>query len=299
MKRYLFLLSVLAVVAAVMVSCDEDSLDPESVIVVSTTESNEFDLWLEVNYVRTYNIDFKYRYEEIEADYDYYTVPADYTQSVEMAHIVKFMAIEAYDEVAGIDFTRAYFPKEFFLIGTWEYKNNGTFILGTAEGGRKILLCGINFLDQYMTSSYNLNYYYLKMIHHEFTHILNQTIAMPTEYQFVTSDTYLGDEWSNNTSSSYYLPNGYISAYSQSEYTEDFAEMMSFYICYSEEQWDSWLAIAGDEGAALIETKLNLVKNYMSDSWGIDLDELKDCIQRRQENLYAGEVDLLDLSIDD
>ena len=81
----------------------------------------------------------------------------------------------------------------FFTIGEWEYKNNGTFILGTAEGGRKILLSGINYLDQYIENDQMLNHYYFKTIHHEFTHILNKTKAIPTENQLVTVNGYVAD----------------------------------------------------------------------------------------------------------
>jgi hypothetical protein len=34
-----------------------------------------------------------------------------------MAHILKYLCMETYDEVAGIEFTRANFPKMFYLIG--------------------------------------------------------------------------------------------------------------------------------------------------------------------------------------
>lgn len=289
---------IVAALCMAFTACSEDDLDPESVIVVYSTEQNEFDIWLEANYVNPYNIDFKYRYEEIEADYNYYTVPADYDQSVELAHIVKYICIEAYDECAGIDFTRAYFPKEFFLIGTWEYRNNGTYILGTAEGGKKILLAGVNFLDTYRTSAYNLNNYYLKTIHHEFTHILNQTIDMPTSFQFITQDGYVADMWSEDPYDEDYLTRGFISAYSQYEYTEDFAEMLSMYICYDEDQWEEWMDEAGEEGEALIDAKLTIVRDYMADSWDVDIDELRDCIQRRQDDLFDGKLDLMDLTVE-
>lgn len=298
MKKYRFLYTLLALaLAGSWSSCSEDELSPTSVITMGERVKNDFDYWLEANYVNPYNIAFKYRYEEIESDLNYYTVPADYNQAVELAHIVKYICIEAYDEVGGIEFTRTYFPKEFFLIGEWEYRNNGTFILGTAEGGKKILLSGVNYLDRYKNNINNLTHYYLKTIHHEFTHILNQTKELPTAYQYITGTTYVADLWSESPYDSGYLPRGYISAYSQMEYTEDFAEMLSMYVCYSEQQWQAWMEAAGEEGASLIESKLTLVKQYMKDSWGIDIDTLRDSIQRRSADLAAGKIDLMDLTI--
>lgn len=298
MKRYHILFALLMFsMAGFFASCSEDELNPDSVITAGERVENDFDKWLKANYVNPYNIAFKYRYEEMESDLNYYTVPAEMSQAIQLAHIVKYICIEAYDEVGGINFTRAYFPKEFFLIGEWEYKNNGTFILGTAEGGKKVLLAGVNYLDQYKNSIASLTYYYLKTIHHEFTHILNQTKEMPTAYQYVTGNTYVADLWSESPYNVGYLERGYISAYSQAEYGEDFAEMMSMYICYPASQWQEWIEQAGSEGASLIDSKLLLVKQYMSESWGIDLDKLRDSIQRRAADLEAGKIDLYDLTL--
>ena len=132
-------------------ACSEDELSSESVITSDSGNNStktDFDKWLTVNYVQPYNIEFKYRYEYNETDKTFYTVPADYNQSVELAHIVKYTCVEAYNEVGSVEFTRRYFPKMFFLIGEFEYKNNGTMILGTAESGKKILLTGVNNLDK-------------------------------------------------------------------------------------------------------------------------------------------------------
>jgi len=295
-KIYITIIVALASVFA-LTSCREDTLNPESIVSVDDVEYNQFDNWLLKNYVDTYNIRFKYRYETNEADFNYYTVPCEYDNAVILAHLVKYMCLEAYDEAGGIEFTRANFPKMIFCIGEWEYKNNGTYILGTAEGGRKILLAGTNYLQSHINSVAELNSYYFKTIHHEFTHILNQTKEMPTSYQFVTGTTYVADEWSSDTFKSGYLERGYISAYSQHSHTEDFAEIMSMYVCYSDEQWQEWLEAAGTEGAQLITTKLGLVKGYMKDSWGIDLQVLHNSVQLRQSNIAAGKIDLTNIDL--
>ena len=117
------------------------------------------DQWLERYYEATYNIGFKYRYEDIESNFNYYTVPADYNMAVKMANLVRYSCLEAFDEVARIHFTKANFPKLIYITGNWEYRNNGTFILGTAEGGRKILLAGTNFIDRFLTSAEAINTY--------------------------------------------------------------------------------------------------------------------------------------------
>lgn len=319
MKKSILLALPLMLFALGFTSCSEDDLSEQSVIVTDSYEQNAFDKWLEANYVKPYNIDFKYRYEEIESDYNYYTVPADMNSSIKMAHILKHLCIDTYNEVAndGVVFTRSYFPKEFFLIGVWEYRNNGTYILGTAEAGKKVLLAGINFLDDILAGTYdtsrsvadNLNHYYVKTIHHEFTHILNQTKDYPADFKLVTGKSYVADSWSNApfNAEDVYLKRGFISDYAQHSDKEDFAEMMSLYITNTKEWWDAQMKKAEDvyaddpdqvkTGRELIEAKLDIVKNYMQEIWGIDMDKARDAIQRRQAEILEGKVDLLDLTI--
>ena len=308
MKKNILYILPLMLMAFALASCDKDEIKSESVITADSIKQNEFDKWLEANFINPYNIDFKYRYEEIESDYNYYTVPAQMENSIIMAHLVKYLCVETYNEVAGVDFTRSQFPKMFYLIGTWEFRNNGSFILGTAEGGRKILLAGINELDQHLGSAEELNHYYIKTIHHEFTHILNQTRDYPTSFRQVTPNSYVNDSQFEEPYNSAYLYRGFISAYAQTEPKEDFAEMVSEYVTHSPEWWEAMMTEADtkwsgdpdqtDTGRSLIEQKLDIVRAYMNDTWGIDIDELRDCILRRQDNVTRGMVDLTDLTVE-
>lgn len=286
----------LAVMALALASCSKEVLSGTSVIVTSTTEKNDFDRWLEANYRNPYNIDFKYRYELNESDLNYYTIPADMDCAIIMAHLVQYLCVETYNEVAGVTFTRKYFPKMFFCMGEWEYNNNGTIILGTAEGGKKIMLSGLNYLPQYMASADDLNHYYIKTIHHEFTHILNQTKEYSTDFKMVTATGYVADSWNEDPNDKGYLQRGFISAYSQHSDTEDFAEMMSEYITHDEAWWAKQLEEA-DDGAQYLKAKLEIVRTYMQETFKIDIDELRATIMRRQEDVVGGKIDLKDITI--
>ena len=308
MKKLIYSITiVLAALAAS--SCQRDVIEPESVIKDSTVEMNDFDRWLEVNFLKPYNIEFKYRYALNESDMGYYTVPADVNSSVIYAHLVKYLCIDTYDEIAGVSFTRSYFPKMFFLIGTWEYRNNGSIVLGTAEAGKKIMLAGVNELPlvfQYYEGAElddYLNTYYIKTIHHEFTHILNQTKAFSDSFKQITSATYVADACFDTDS--YWRGRGYITAYAQSEPREDFAELLSEYVTHNAAWWAQQIADASKEtaevrktdpsaqdGATLIESKIDIVRNYMQDAWNIDIDVLRDIINRRMADVVAGKVDL-------
>ena len=302
MKRLFKLFAVSAAIVAACASCQKETLSDESVIKESRAEKTDFDKWLDANFLLPYNIDFKYRYELMESNVAYWTVPADYKQSIVYAHLVKYLCVDTYDEVAGTTFTCSYFPKLFFLEGTFHYDNNGSMILGTAEGGRKIFLGGVNQLNAYLEDAIatqnpaTLNEFYFKTIHHEFTHILNQTKNFSSDYQQVTGTDYVLGAW-NTTHRSDYLKYGFISQYSQHSDKEDFAEMMSTYIINTPEQWNQWLTDAGADGAAKIRTKLEFVRSYMLDSWNIDLDELREVVLRRTSDILADKVDLEDLTI--
>lgn len=299
MKRLIYSILTVAAVGVFSVSCGEkDPVDPDnSVIIVDKVQMNDFDRWLEANFLNPYNIVFKYRYEQNESDLSYWTTPADYNNSIKMAHVVKFLCIESYDEVAGVTFTKKYFPKMFYLIGEWEYKNNGSYILGTAESGKKILLSGIDYFDKYSTTRENLNHYYVKTVHHEFTHILNQNIDYPKSFREVTGDKYVEDDWKDTPDN---LINGFITKYARHSHKEDFAELMSVYVTNTAEWWQSQIDAGNADdntGGDLISTKIDIVKDYMMKNFNIDIDVLRSTILRKQDELFAGEVDLTDLTL--
>ena len=305
MKRYILHIAIILAILGAASSCVKDEMSPNSVITVTQTKQNDFDRWLEANFLLPYNIDFKYRFEMNESDMNYFTIPADYEYSIVMAHLVKYLCVETYDEVAGITFTRTYFPKMFFLTGEWEYRNNGTIILGTAEGGKKIFLAGINLLEEALTRGYgdyagnpqeSLNHYFIKTIHHEFTHILNQNVDYPVDFAMITGTDYVADSWSDAPFNTEFLQRGFITDYAQHSDGEDFAEMLSEYITHNQQWWDTQIDKAGEKGSR-INAKLDIVRNYMKDSFDIDIDVLRATVLRRQQDVFDGQVDLHSVAI--
>ena len=289
MKKNILALSLLAAVAAGFTSCSEDDLSSESVIKRSTTEKTAFDKWLYKNFVSPYNIQIQWRYEDNESDMAYYDVPADSAQSVELAHIIKYTCVEAYTQAAGINFTRRYFPKLFSFLGEFEYENSGNIKLGTAEGGKKIRLLGVNHLDRYKNNRAYLDEYYLKTIHHEFVHIVNQTKDYPREF------------------GTGFEQRGFVTAYSQKEEREDIAEVVSTYIISTPAQWKAILAkavIKDDKGNAAkeqpgvtaINKKLEICKRYYKESFGIDLDKVRDAVIERENDVVSGNYNLTNLN---
>ena len=288
-------------------SCNEDSLSDTSVITNSVNVETEFDSWLEDNYRAPYNIRFLYRYEDIETNMTYDLVPAKEIYSRILAKMIRFLWIDPYTEATDVHFMRENSPRIMQVIGSGAYNTNNTLQLGTAEGGQKITLYVGNWLEDYLDISYNngmdetdgysvtitdvdnINHYYLHTIHHEFAHILNQKIDYPTDFNTISQDDYVA-QWNTLTESEAAVL-GFVSPYASSASGEDFVEVFSYYLTWSEDEWQAKLTQAGTTGANRIERKLAIVKTYMEESWGIDVDQLREILARRYN-----EIDLLDWS---
>jgi len=288
MKKYiLYILAVIFVLG--VTSCRNDDLDDKSIFEdITEDDMNKFDEWLMTNFIYPYNIEVLYKWKDVEASHTYEIVPADYDKAVTLARLVKHVWLEAYDEAANVTFTREMAPKILLLIGSGAWNTNGSVVLGTAEGGLKVTLYRVN--DLTLTIG-NLNERYFKTMHHEFGHILNQTIPYSEEFQQITEDLYVGSEWTNSTFSAESLSLGFVTPYSRFSDSEDFVEIASVYVTNTEEYWDNLLNSAGEDGKAIILKKFEYVYNYYLEKWEIDLDELRDIVARRTNEAIT-ELDL-------
>jgi substrate import-associated zinc metallohydrolase lipoprotein len=73
--------------------------------------------------------------------------------------------------------------------------------------------------------------------------------------------------------------------------------MLSVYVVNDKATWDAMVARGGEEGAALINSKLDIVRAYMQTKWNVDIDQLRDAIQRRQADVISGKISLTDLTV--
>lgn len=282
----IFLYCFLLFLVAGMISCSEDEPGDTSIFPTTETERSEFDKWILENYVYPYNIDFKYRMEDFESDMDYNLVPADLNKSVKLAHIVKHLWLEAYDEITGDPhFMRQYAPKILHLIGSPAIDAiSNTIVLGTAEGGLKVTLYNVNELDPNNIDM--LNEYYFKTMHHEFAHILHQTKNYPTEFNTICVGDYALTSWVNREDEDAWKL-GFVTAYGSSEPQEDFVEVIANYLVKPTSWWDNMLSKAGATGRSKIEQKLTIARNWLETAWNIDIDELRKIIERRSEEMNS------------
>lgn len=281
-------INVLLFSSVLLFSCSEEKLNPESIFVDQKVEKNELDNYIDQTYTKDYNIAILYKFVEKESDLDYNLSPASYESSVRMTKLLYHLGIQPYDKITGSkDFIRKYFPKLLNYIGSPAYRNNGTYVLGTAEGGVKITLYLLNQLNAESGKDIAfLNDKYFHTMHHEFGHILHQTKGYPASFEQITGARYVSDAWSDiYESEAEATALGFVSPYASKEPNEDFVETYSFYITLSPAQWNQRISRGGEEGKALIEAKLDIVRTYFQNVWNIDLDELRDEILARQADL--------------
>ena len=131
--------SLLALTTVCLGACNNnDEIDTaNSIFSTEPLERNAFDYWLLDNYTYPYNIDFMYRMKDIESDHKYNLVPADYDKAVALSKIIKHVWMDAYVELAGMDFLRVYVPKTFHLIGSPATKVAVTWCSARQKAGRK------------------------------------------------------------------------------------------------------------------------------------------------------------------
>ena len=249
MKKIQYIISALllvAVAAMSLSSCNEDKLGPtifpdvdETLDPNSTTY--KLDKFLKENYLDKYNLTFLYKMPDVSTNMNYNLVPAKYENAIDMAVVCKYLWFDVYDKLAGEDFLKSYGPRIILLLGSSAISpSTRTETVGLAEGGVKISLFKINFMNANDPQSMNDDYFHT--MHHEFTHILHQTKIYPTEFRAVSVGHYVPSEWRDRGVE--ICSEGFVTNYAASEYNEDFAETVACYIVYTDAQWQGLLNVA-------------------------------------------------------
>lgn len=303
MIKHIKLSLIAMMLGFVLASCDNDDPNGESIFKPTTQTETEFDKWLNANFVEPYNIKLNYLYNDKLSDNSYNVVPATITNSKAMAKMIKHVWLDAYGEAVGEDFVKENAFRVFQFIGSPEFNSQGEIVLGTAEGGIQVTLFRLNELDldniyvnqdeafrPHSNLPLDLNYWYFHTMHHEFCHILTQKKYYSTDFQTISAGKYHSADWINVDDVDG-VKEGFVTGYASGEYNEDFAEVYATYVTSSDKSWAERMTAAGTEGAAIINSKLEIVRSYFNDTWGIDLEKLRTIVLRR-----SAEVQNMDLT---
>lgn len=236
----------------IIASCGDDDLDSDSIFDTSAIKRTDFDNWLLENYSKPYNIEFLYRYKDSETNNTYDVAPAETEKAKAMAVLIKHVWIDAYNQAMGDNglFMKTYAPRVLQMLGSFQYKGDGSRTIGTAEGGVKVTLFGCNGLDldhlnidqdspfpDRNADPMDMNYWFFHTMHHEFCHILTQTKNYDSSFQDISAADQRNGDWVN-VEDSEAPETGFVSGYATSEYNEDFAEIYSTYVTHTPEAWN-------------------------------------------------------------
>ncbi|QMU30970.1 zinc-binding metallopeptidase [Adhaeribacter radiodurans] len=288
MEKKYFKLFLLFFALSFLSACSEED-DPDTVLTDlggETWTKGPLDNWLLENFVTPYNIEVKYRFDRYELALDKTLVPPQEDKIIPALETIKKTWIAPYEQVAGPNFIKRLSPKQFVLVGSPEYNTDGTITLGTAEGGRKIVLYQINSFDKANKAQLKLT---LRIIHHEFGHILHQTIQYPPEFKSITPiytanwfDYPLADARSR----------GFITEYARNIPDDDFVEMIAIMMIEGRTNFDAIInnikmpdpsdptkTISNTRAQAALRQKEQIIVRYFKEAWNIDFYTLQTSAQ--------------------
>jgi substrate import-associated zinc metallohydrolase lipoprotein len=273
------ILLIVSLLTAFFASCNKD----EKLNIVTPVglggdsfERTALDQWLFDSLTAPYNINVKYRWDPWELNLDKTLTPPDESKIIPAMSAIKRVWIDPYTAETGSDvFIKKYSPKQFKLVGSVEYNFNGTVLLGQAEGGNNIAFFDINenFDKNSVTSIMRM----IHTSHHEFAHILHQTVLYPPEFKGVSARAGFKGytaTWFNVTDEEA-LHNGYITPYSMASSDEDFVEMVSTMLTLGKSRYEELVNSVEDEVQAVFRSKEQFVVNYFKEVWNIDFYSLQ------------------------
>ncbi len=300
-------MKVIRIVAVVMlmltffVSCKKEdalpSVDNISGLGGDTWTQTSIDKWIFDTLTVPYNMAVKYKWDQSEIDLNKTVVPIMEEKIVPVMSAIKRAWINPYEAEAGSLFVKKYAPKFFILEGSGSYNSNGTTTLGTAEGGRKVVLYQLNYfrtkgMPGYVSSDSGVIKEIFHVIHHEFGHILHQTIMYPLEFKKIGVGYYTAN-W-NNVGITAARQDGFITDYSVSGPDDDFVEMISIMLTEGKAGFDQIVNnITGTSPngttAAVAKSRLRqkeaIVVDYFKQAWNINFYSLQTRTRTAVDNL--------------
>ncbi len=285
---FLFVISVFA-------SCKKEDFDINEANNINglggdTWVKGPIDNWINDTLTVPYNISVKYKWDQWESlsDITKILVPPKEESIIPILSATRKAWIDPYIAEAGEIFFKKLSPKFMYMIGSPAFESNGGIKLGQAEGGRKIILLATNYTKTKTMPGYALaDSFWLKemfhTIHHEFGHILHQTILYPNEFKNLNPSLFTA-EWINY-SDEQALQDGFITAYSMNVVDDDFVEMVSVMLIEGRGGFEAMLAgipnttsprgTTREQAVARLRAKESIVVNYFKQTWNIDFYNLQ------------------------
>ena len=358
-KLSILIIAAVAMVSFTLGSCSDDNLGASIFDTVDhpldkSLYTFPLDTFVKVNFQEPYNVRYMYKMQDMSlssSDLQKNLTPCSYDKSVDLATLAKYLWFDIYKELANQHeiFLKKYSPRIIHIIGSKSLNvSQGTETLGVAEGGLKISLYNANNLS--VDDIDMMNEYFFKTMHHEFGHILDQTISRPVLFNLLSNGQYDASGWTN-TPDSVAAGRGFVSPYASSMAREDWVEVLANYVTRdtlswnillgsAEYEWEEidiesesaykklitpgcnldtigyykadksgngdnkvyrrvcvrnaagnvekdengnpiWVHKSGIDGRSLVLTKLDMVRAWLSNNYGISIDAMRKMVQQR------------------
>ncbi|MBS7230688.1 putative zinc-binding metallopeptidase [Flavobacterium psychroterrae] len=278
LKRYKALAMITA--SLLFVACAHEDQPGESQLDYSERDKTELDKWIDSSFLDPYNIKIYYEWNQNLVDNTKYLFPPTVEKVQPALEVVKKIWIDSYSTIGGKDFVKKIAPREFVLVGGLNLNTNGTLTLGLAEGGQRVTLFQLDYLNRKSCPEVTE---FIHTIQHEYVHILNQTKPFDEQaWAKLTPSGYTTSWYTESTATSRSL--GFITSYARLNIYEDFAETASVILTSSKAEYAALLAGVTDvNGKANIKKKEAIVVQYYKDNFNIDFYALRDEAQKNTD----------------
>lgn len=291
-----------------LISCttnDDVNYVPDKV----SYSDDEIDTFFQQNFQDKYGCAVRWRWVDKFVDINYVVAPAFRNVLIPTGEMLKRFWIEPFilESKESGDFIRRNFPPEIVCVGSELRNADGTRTLGYADAGVRITLTELNYFD---LKDRKWIIQQLHTIHHEFSHIVHQTYKMPAGFNEISEKNYTGEAWNDiytqarmqlinggvespsnaqvdSVSQNMAIQRGMLTPYGTATEFEDFAEIVAIYLLTDPAEFNTTY-LAEDpkraflnEGKAMIEKKVAMVKEYYMNNFSIDLSHLRSIILGR------------------
>ncbi|MDL2319759.1 putative zinc-binding metallopeptidase [Alistipes sp. OttesenSCG-928-B03] len=282
MKKINIWLCALLVSLFIWTGCESDKFD-KSIYVIEEEGMGEVDQWVYDNYVTVYNIQVLYYWRDMETNLALNLTPPKKDDVVPFLKMMHTGWITPYIELCGKEQMKPIFPKQVQLFGSGGYNTNGTVVQGTAEGGKKLILYDLDNFDMSKREDVKA---YIRIMHHEFGHLMNQSKEYPLSFKRITPSSYTTGWY--NVGGSTAKNSGFVTNYAMAEPDEDFVEVLAEYVTDTPEEWNELLEGVSAAGLDKILKKTDIVRTYMEENYGVDIDLLRNMVIARIDDIIAG-----------
>lgn len=287
MKRLNTYILAIVAIATFITGCrkDDTNLDVDmSDYPQDITAKNEMDTWLTEQFTTPWNIVVQYRFDRSKQGDDIRNVtPVNLDRIKPAMQMILDNFVGPYKKVGGETFGKTYFHKEWVLFGSGSYNNDGSYTVGTSSNARTMTLYDLN---KFSNANLSQVQWYTHVVHHEFTHALNQTIPIPPAYSRISTGDYEPDWVGGDTLVA--NQKGFVSPYGGSSFGEDFAEFVATFVTGGAIKYSNMLNRlgVGSEGYTRLKQKEAIVYDYMKNNFGIDIYALQAEVRSQLKTIY-------------